>query len=96
MPGHLIIKFFVLNNSTIIKTLRNFPTQCVSQIFEMHVLYIIWLYAYQFITCKVSVEAFSLLYANLFHAKLCLSIIGVTLAASNWQFISIYSCFICN
>ena len=55
----------------------------------MHYLYIMWLYALQFVTCKVSVDAFSLLYS-----KLSLFVFGTTVAESYWQFISICSRFI--
>ena len=47
--------------------------------FEMHDLYIIWLNAFQFSTCKV-----------VFFFVLCL--FGATFAVSNWQFFIIYSC----
>ena len=51
----------------------------------MHNLYIIF-------TCKVSVDAFSLLFSKLLLAKLCLFVFGAKFAAWHWQFISIRSC----
>ena len=51
---------------------QNFFIQYVSKFFEIHNLYIMWLYALQFVTCKVSVDAFSLLYSKLLIAKLSL------------------------
>ena len=33
--------------------------------FEIHYLYIMWLYDLQFVTCKISVDAFSFLYIKL-------------------------------
>ena len=57
----------------------------------MHNLYIMWLYALQYVTCKVSVDAFSLLYSNLLFAKLGLFVFG---AESHWQFVCICSCYI--
>ena len=45
-------------------------------------------YAFQFVTCKVSVDAFSLLYPKLLLAKLCLFEFGATFAELYWQFIS--------
>ena len=63
-------------------------TQYISQFFEM------WLYALRFNTCKVSVDAFSLLYSKLLHAKLSLFVFGATFAEWHWQVISICSCFI--
>ena len=68
----------------------------VSQFFEMHNLYIIWFYASQFFRCKIRLDAFSLLYSNLFLAKLCLFVFGDTFAASHSQFIGICSCFFCD
>ena len=56
----------------------------------MHNLYIMWNYALRFATCKVSVDAFSLLYSKLFLAKMSLFVFG---AESHWQFVSICSCF---
>ena len=49
-----------------------------------------------FLTCKVSVNAFSLIYSNLLLAKLCLFVFGAPFAASHWQFIIVNSCFICD
>ena len=40
-------------------------------------------------------DAFSLLYSELLLAKLSLFVFGATFAASPWQFIAIYSYFIC-
>ena len=60
----------------------------------MHNLHIMWLYALRFVTCKVSVDAFSLLYSKLLLAKLSLFVFGATFADWQWQFISICSCFI--
>ena len=57
----------------------------------MHNLYIMWLYALQFVTCKASVDAFSLFNSKLLIAKLSLFVFG---AESHWQFVSICSCFI--
>ena len=51
----------------------------------MHNLYTMWLYAFEFITGKVRVDAFSLLYSKLLHAKLCLFVFGATFAASHWR-----------
>ena len=54
-----------------------------------------WFYALRFVTCKVSVDAFSLLYSKLLLAKLSLFVFGgATFADLHWQFISICSCFI--
>ena len=60
----------------------------------MFKLAIIWLYVFDFFTCKVSVDAFSFLYSKLLPAKLCLFAFVATFAASHWQFISICSYFI--
>ena len=49
---------------------------------------------YDFFTCKVSVDAFSLLYFKLILKKLCLFVFGATFAEVRWQFISICSCCI--
>ena len=47
---------FVSNNIKMKKkVIRNFLTQYISQFFEMHSLYIMWLCALRFVTCKVSV-----------------------------------------
>ena len=62
----------------------------------MHNLYIMWLYALRFVTCKVSVDALSLLYFKLLLAKLCLFVFGAYFAERHWQFISICSCCICD
>ena len=45
----------------------------------------------RFVTCEVSVDAFTLLYSKLFIAELSLFVFG---AESHWQFASICSCFI--
>ena len=52
---------------------------------------LLWLYASQFVICKVGVDAFSLLYSNILIAKLSLVILGAKLY---WQFVSICGCFI--
>ena len=54
-------------------------------------LEIMWLYALRFVTCKVSVDAFSLYCFKLLFAKLSLFVFGAEL---HWQFDSICSCFI--
>ena len=56
----------------------------ISLIFEMHDFYITWLYALRFVTCKVSVDVFSLLYSKLLLAKLCLLLFGATFADLHW------------
>ena len=48
----------------------------------MHNLYIMRLCSFQFISCKISVDAFSLIYSKLLLAKLCLFVFGDTFAAS--------------
>ena len=53
-----------------------------------------WLYAIRFVTFKVSVNAFSLLYSKLLHAKLSLFVFGAPFAELHWQVINICSCFI--
>ena len=45
----------------------------------MHILFIMWLYALRFISCKVSVDAFILLYSKLLLAKLSLFVCDVVL-----------------
>ena len=58
----------------------------------------------QFVTCKVSLGAISLLYSILLLAKLSLVplsgilslVYGATFAESHWKFISICSCFCCD
>ena len=57
----------------------------------MHNLYVMWFYALQFVTYKVSVNAFSLLYSKLLIVKLSLFVFGVE---SHWRFVSRCSCFI--
>ena len=52
------------------------------------------LYALRFVISKLSVDAFSLLYSKLLHAKLSLFVFGAYFAESLWQVISIFSCFI--
>ena len=52
------------------------------------------LYALRFVISKLSVDAFSLLYSKLLHAKLSLFVFGAHFAESLWQVISIFSCFI--
>ena len=50
------------NNSAMIKTaLRKFSNS--------KYLYIIWLYAFRFVACKVSMDAFSLLFSKSFYVK---------------------------
>ena len=44
----------------------------------MHNLYILWVNAFHFIICKISVIAFTLLYSKLLLAKLCLFLFGAT------------------
>ena len=46
------------------------------------------------LTCKVSADAFSLLYSKFLLAKLCLFVFGASFAEWDWQFNSICSCFI--
>ena len=55
-------------------------------------LYIIWLYGFEFVTCKVSVDAFSLLYYKLLQAKLGLFVFGATLLnlISNLFYITLF------
>ena len=80
-------KLFVSNNSAIIKFhFRKCFNQFVWHFFEVHNLIIIWLYAFQLITCKVSADAFSLVYSKLLPAKLSRFISGATFAAYHWQF----------
>ena len=70
-------KLFVSNNIRIKKLdFRNFLTQYISQFFELHNLYIMWLSALRFVSGKVSVDAFSLLYSKLLMAKLSLFVFG--------------------
>ena len=80
-------KLFVSNNS------KNWISEIFQfdisrNIFEMFNLYII--YAFQFITCEVSVDAFSLLYSKLLHllSLFCLFVLSDCFGASHWQFIS--------
>ena len=68
---NLISEIFLVNIA------RNF--------FETHNLNIMWLYALQAVTCKVSVDGFSLLYSKLLIAKLSLFIFG---AESHWQLLA--------
>ena len=44
-----------------------------------------------FVTCKVGVDAFSLLYSKLLLVKLSLFVFGATFAEWRWQFINICS-----
>ena len=62
----------------------------------MHNLYILWLYALQFLTCKVGMDAFSLLYSKLLLAKLSLFVFGITFAELLGQFIRISNCLFGN
>ena len=48
----------------------------------MHNLYIMWLYALRFVTCKVSVDDFSLLYSKLLLAQLSLFVYGANFTES--------------
>ena len=57
----------------------------------MHYLYIMWLYALRFVTCKVCVDAFSLLYSKLLLANLYLFVFSATVVELHSQFISICS-----
>ena len=57
----------------------------------MHNLFIKWLYAFLFITCKVSVDAFRLLYSYLFLQN-CLFVTGASFAESHWQFLAFSVC----
>ena len=57
----------------------------------MYNLYIMRLYVLRFVTCKVSVDAVSLLYSKLLIAKSSIFVFGVE---SHWQFVSICNCFI--
>ena len=88
------------NNLTILKTqfsIENIENSMyLAYIFEMHNLYIMWLYPLRFVTCKDSLDTFNLLYSKLLHAKLSLFVFVATFAESHWQVISVYSCFICD
>ena len=68
----------------------------MSKFFEMDNLYIIWFYAFRFVSWKFRVDAFSLLYSNLCIVKLCLYVIGANFAALHWQLISNCSSCICD
>ena len=68
-----------------------FLTQDILQFFKMHNLYIMWLYALQFVACEVIVDAFNWLYSKLLPAKLCLFVFGATFVESHWQFFSVCS-----
>ena len=57
----------------------------------MHVLYIMWFFALRFVRCKVSVDAFSLLYSKLLRAELSLFVVTVNFAESLSQVVSICS-----
>ena len=46
-----------------------------------------WLYALRFVTFKVSIDAFSLLYSKLILAKLSLFVFGATFADSHCNLI---------
>ena len=59
----------------------------------MHNSYIMWFVTLRFVSCKITVDAFSLLFFKLLIAKLCLSVVGATSAELHWLFISICSCF---
>ena len=53
------------------------------------------IFSYNFLHAKlVWVDAFSLLYSKLLHAKLCLFVFGITFAASHSHFISLCCWFI--
>ena len=68
--------------------------QLISEVFiscsflKMHNLYIIWLYALQFVTSKVSVDAFSLLYSKLLHAKLSVFVCSAILLSLIGKFLA--------
>ena len=70
-------KRFVSNNSTI--DFRAF--QYILKFLKIDNIHLIWLYAFQMITCKFSVGAFNLLYSKLLLAKLRLFVSGATFAA---------------
>ena len=75
---------FVSSNITIIKTrFQKFSNSLYPAIFKMHDLYIIWLGVFQFITCKVGVDAFSWLYSKLLLAMFCIFVIGAFFVASH-------------
>ena len=61
----------------------------------MHNLYIMWLYALPFVTCKVDVNAFSLLYSKLLLAKLSLFEFGATFAELRGIFFKAYVAVLC-
>ena len=86
----------MFNNITIIKTrFQQFSEKLkISRIFFKCLLYTVWLYSLQFITCKIGVNAFILLYSKGLFAKLCLFVFVAIFAASHCQFDRICSCFI--
>ena len=55
----------------------------------MRYLYIVWFYALRFVTCKVSVFAFSLLYFKLSLAKLSLFVFGALFVTSVCRLLSL-------
>ena len=59
---------------------KNFLTKYNIQLFEMHNLNMMLLYALQFVTCKVCVDAFRLLYSKLSLEILSLFIFGASFA----------------
>ena len=59
------------------------------QFFEMHNLYIMWLYALRIAASKVSVDAFVLLYSKLLHAKLSLFVFDALFAELHWHVIKV-------
>ena len=63
-------------------------------VFEMHNLYIMWLYVLRFVINKVSMDAFNVLHSKFLLAKLSLFVFGATFAESIWQLISIFSCYV--
>ena len=93
-------KRFISNNITVIKSrLQKFSNSIyLWNFFEIHNLYIMWLYDLRFITCKISVDAFSLLYSKLLLAKFVfvlfllhrignlLAYVAALLVASFWGF----------
>ena len=87
------IKLFVSNNITIKTRFQKFSNSICLDIFEMNTLYTMWFYALQFVSCKASVDAFSLFF-NLFFVKFCRFVSGAYFDESHWLFISICSCFI--
>ena len=76
-------KLFVSNNITIIKTrFQKFSKSNIHlAFFEIQNMFILWHYVFQFVTCKIRVDTFSLLYSKFLLAKLCLFVFGAIFAA---------------